>query len=69
MSKLNLDIRYTNSKKDTELTVGVNYESSEAQNDQSPRNKIGLVLDYLPLAINLILGCVPIFLDAVSQVI
>ncbi|CAK2855917.1 conserved hypothetical protein [Vibrio crassostreae] len=69
MSKLNLDIRYTNSKKDTELTVGVNYESSEAQNDQSPRSKIGLVLDYLPLAINLLLGCVPIFLDTVSQLI
>ena len=69
MSKLNLHIRYTNPNENTELTVGVNYESSEAQSDQSPRNKIGLVLDYLPLAINLLMSCIPIFLDTVSQMI
>ncbi|EGU49394.1 hypothetical protein VII00023_10170 [Vibrio ichthyoenteri ATCC 700023] len=68
MFKFNLHIRYTNQKENTELNVEANYESSELQNDQSPRSKVGLVLDYVFLAVN-ILSTVPILLDTVSNLI
>lgn len=68
MSKFNLHISYSNQKENTELNVEANYESSEEQNDQSPRGRLGLILDYLPLAVN-ILGMVPIILDTFSYMI
>lgn len=68
MSKLNVNIRYTNPKENTELTVGVNYEKSEKQNDQSPKGLRGLVVDYFPLAVNvLVTTIVPLITDALSQ--
>lgn len=70
MSKLNLNIRYTNRKENTELTVGVNYEKSEKQNDQSPKGLRGLVVDYFPLAVNVLVTIiVPIITDALSHMI
>ncbi|HHG3225430.1 hypothetical protein KW488_02020 [Vibrio fluvialis] len=67
MSKLNLNIRYTNRNKNTDLTVGVNYETSEKRNDQSPKGLLGLVIDYFPLAVNLLVAIVPVITDALSQ--
>ena len=65
MSKLDLNIRYTNRKENTELTVGVNYEKTEKQNDQSPKGLRGLVVDYFPLAVNVLLTIiVPVITDA-----
>ncbi|WP_221076133.1 hypothetical protein [Agarivorans aestuarii] len=69
MSKLDLNIRYTSQKESTELTVEANYESTEKQNDQSPRSVVGLVLDYLPLAVNLIVMTVPVISDALTHLI
>ncbi|KAA1302552.1 hypothetical protein [Escherichia coli] len=67
MSKLNLNIRYTNRKENTELTVGVNCEISEKQNDQSPKGMLGLVIDYFPLAVNVLVAIVPVITDTLSQ--
>ncbi|WP_318470769.1 hypothetical protein [Photobacterium leiognathi] len=69
MAKINLRIRYTNQKKNTELDVAANYESSEQQNDQSPKDMIGLVIDYLPLAVIELIANVPVILDTVSNMI
>ncbi|EIO4604487.1 hypothetical protein LQM14_003790 [Vibrio parahaemolyticus] len=70
MSKLDLNIRYTNRKENTELTVGVNYENSEKRNDQSPKGLRGLVVDYFPLAVNvLVTVIVPVITDALSHMI
>lgn len=67
MNKLNLNISYANKKNNTELNVEANYESSEQQNDQSPKGMLGLVLGYLPLAVNLLHGIVPILLSTISK--
>jgi len=61
-------MRYTSKSENTEFEIGVNYESSEKQNDQSPKGWIGLVLDYLPLAVNLFLGVTPYILDVLSNI-
>jgi preprotein translocase subunit SecY len=65
MFKLNLYISYSNQKENTEINVEANYESSEEQNDQSPKGRLGLILDYLPLAVNMS-GIIPIILDTFS---
>lgn len=70
MSKLDLNIRYTKQKENTELTVGVNYEKSEKQNDQSPEGQRGFVRNYFPLAVNFLLAIiVPVITDALSNMI
>ncbi|WP_154139707.1 hypothetical protein [Photobacterium damselae] len=69
MAKINFRIRYTNQKKNTELDVAANYESSEQQSDQSPKDIIGLVIDYLPLAVIGLLDNIPVILDTVSNMI
>lgn len=60
-------IRYTNKLKNTELEIEANYESSEQQNDQSPRGLLGLVLDYTPLAVIAWNDIGPILLDTLSN--
>lgn len=59
-------MRYTNKTENTELVVGANCESSEQQDDQSPKGTLGLILDYAPLAVILI-DIVPILLDTMSN--
>lgn len=66
MRKFNIRARYTNQTKNTELDVEVNFESSDKRSDQSPKDLVRLVLDYVPLAVNL-LGLVPIVLDTLSS--
>ena len=66
MFKFNFNIRYTNKTENTELDVGVNFENSEQQNDQSPKGALGLILDYVPLAVTLF-DVVPILLDTMSS--
>ncbi|MCW3171418.1 hypothetical protein [Shewanella subflava] len=62
-----IDISYTRKTENTELVVKANYESSEKQDDQSPKGWKGLVLDYLPLAVNLFTGIASFFLDVLSK--
>jgi hypothetical protein len=65
---LKFNMHYTSKNENTELVIGVNYESSEQQNDLSPKGWLGLVLDYLPLAVNLFAGIAPLLLDVLSNI-
>lgn len=60
-------MRYTNKTENTEIVVGVNFEFSEQQDDQSPKRMLGLILDYISLAV-MLFEIVPILLDTVSSV-
>jgi hypothetical protein len=67
MLNFNLNMRYTNKTENTEIVVGVNFEFSEQQDDQSPKRMLGLILDYISLAV-MLFEIVPILLDTVSSV-
>lgn len=66
MLKFNFNISYTNKTENTELDVGANFESSEQQDDQSPKRMLGLILDYTSLAV-MLFDLVPILLDTMSS--
>lgn len=66
MSKLDLNIRYTTQKENTEFMVEVNYEKPEKQDDQSPRGLLGLVRDCCSLAVRM-LEIVSVLADALSD--
>ena len=68
MYKLNLYIHYTKQTENTEIKIKVNIEPSDKQNDQSQKGMLGLVLDYLPLAVRLS-GSVSVILDILTNVI
>ncbi|GIU12508.1 hypothetical protein [Shewanella sp. MBTL60-007] len=52
---------YAKTRENTDLAVEINSEDSESQNNQSPRGWLGLVKDYLPLAISVAGLVLPFF--------
>ena len=68
MLNFNLNMRYTNKTENTEIVVGVNFEFSEQQDDQSPKRMLGLILDYISLAV-MLFEIVPILLEDRKSVV
>ena len=50
--KFNFKLHYVKTRENTDLAVELNRETSDKQDDQSPKDWLGLVKDYFPLVIS-----------------